>query len=176
VAVSSRHEGDDSPTMIYFAVASTAVPAVLLLSFVFLLYQSGSGFSQGALETETAAIVFILISSALTFMLVRRSSNRTELFQRKLLSANEALRVFMLSSPIPMKSISSGGTIKIWNTAAEKVFGWKGEEIIGRRHKDVLAFAQTRFADLAQLMQGGTPVSSKGLQIKRKAASLHRRA
>jgi PAS domain S-box-containing protein len=100
-----------------------------------------------------------------------RYSKRTQLFERELLDANSTLRVFMLASPVPLMSVASDGTVKMWNTAAEKATGWNESEIVGKKHLDVPALSQTRFPELVRMIQEGTPVSSEGIQVKRKDGS-----
>jgi PAS domain S-box-containing protein len=46
-----------------------------------------------------------------------------------------ALRAFeslIETSPLPIVALDSRGLVQIWNHAAEEVFGWKREEVIGR--------------------------------------------
>ncbi len=83
-------------------------------------------------ETAVAAATFILISAALTFGLVMRYTRRTKEFERRLVDANETLKVFMSSTPVPLMSLGPDGTVKSWNVAAERALGWSQEEVVGR--------------------------------------------
>ena len=61
----------------------------------------------------------------------------TEVSERKraedaLREANEALMALIEASPLAIVSIGTGRMVKMWNPAAERVFGWTEEEVLGR--------------------------------------------
>ncbi|MBO6793934.1 MAG: PAS domain S-box protein [Balneolaceae bacterium] len=52
--------------------------------------------------------------------------------EQKLEKANRRLRSLIDASPIPIYSIDKKGLVKeFWNPSAERIFGWKKEEVIG---------------------------------------------
>lgn len=50
----------------------------------------------------------------------------------KLLDSNEKLNALIHSSPLAIVAIDPEGNIMLWNPAAEKMFGWKEKEVMGR--------------------------------------------
>src|SRR5947199_2834735 len=66
-------------------------------------------------------------------------SNRTleiEVIERKhaeceLLQANETLRILFHASPIAIVVLDPQGLVRLWNSAAERLFGWSEQEVIG---------------------------------------------
>ncbi len=55
------------------------------------------------------------------------------LAEKKLEQTNNRLRSLINASPIPIYSLDTGGRVKdFWNPAAERILGWKKEEVIGK--------------------------------------------
>ncbi|MCX5905536.1 MAG: PAS domain S-box protein, partial [Proteobacteria bacterium] len=63
--------------------------------------------------------------------LVREVSERKRA-EEALRESNEALMALIEASPLAIVSIAAGQTVKMWNPAAERMFGWKAEEVLGR--------------------------------------------
>ncbi len=49
------------------------------------------------------------------------------------LSEHELLRAVVAESPVAMTVVDAAGIAIVWNPAAERLFGWGGQEVIGRR-------------------------------------------
>lgn len=52
--------------------------------------------------------------------------------ERELKRTNETLRTLIAESPLGVIASDSEGIVTIWNPAAERIFGWKAAETIGR--------------------------------------------
>jgi len=53
--------------------------------------------------------------------------------EEKLAKTNKRLRSLIDASPIPIYSLSDQGIVKdLWNPAAERILGWKKDEVIGK--------------------------------------------
>ena len=52
--------------------------------------------------------------------------------EQELRSVHELLAALVNSSPLPIVLIGADGRVTLWNTAAERVFGWTAEEVLGR--------------------------------------------
>ncbi|MDD2321677.1 MAG: PAS domain S-box protein, partial [Geobacteraceae bacterium] len=44
--------------------------------------------------------------------------------------ANQRLEAIIESSPLPILAMDPKGIVKLWNSAAERVFGWKAQEVL----------------------------------------------
>jgi diguanylate cyclase (GGDEF)-like protein/PAS domain S-box-containing protein len=60
---------------------------------------------------------------------VRKEKKRAE---EALLESTEALEAVVQSSPLAIIVIDLDGKVKMWNPAAEEIFGWKKEEVLGK--------------------------------------------
>jgi PAS domain S-box-containing protein len=50
---------------------------------------------------------------------------------------SETLRALILAAPVGISSCDSEGIVRVWNPAAERIFGWKASEVIGRPMAEV---------------------------------------
>ncbi|MEO8104161.1 MAG: EAL domain-containing protein, partial [Betaproteobacteria bacterium] len=70
--------------------------------------------------------------------------------ERTLSESNQKLRSIIEASPLAIIARDLQGVISLWNPAAEKIFGWKSDEVVGTAHsivpveirEDVLALRQ----------------------------------
>jgi len=49
-----------------------------------------------------------------------------------LMKTTHTLQAIVKSSPVPIYTLDPLGTVLLWNHAAERVFGWKAEEVMGK--------------------------------------------
>jgi PAS domain S-box-containing protein len=86
--------------------------------------------------------------------------------------ASERLRALISAAPVAICSSDAGGIVRIWNPAAERIFGWKAGEIVGRQMAEV-------FADLGGPLNGprnggGAPIQVIEKTLRRKdSAAVH---
>lgn len=73
--------------------------------------------------------------------------------EAELRSANESLRALIRASPAAIVSIDPDGTVRTWNSAAERIFGWSAAEVLDRPlptvpddHRDEFRFLLHRYA------------------------------
>lgn len=60
---------------------------------------------------------------------VRRERKRAE---EALRETNQTLQAVVQSSPLAIVIIDLGGNVRMWNPAAEQIFGWSEQEVLGR--------------------------------------------
>ena len=78
-------------------------------------------------------------------------------------AANQLLLGAMESSPLPIILTDSNGKIAVWNRAAEQLFGWTGEEVVGELLANIPEGQLQDFqAALKSLFNGQT---QKGLEM-----------
>ncbi|MEZ2322048.1 MAG: PAS domain S-box protein [Microcoleus sp.] len=54
-----------------------------------------------------------------------------KLTQAKLCETNQVLQGLMKALPLPVVAIDTNALVKVWNPAAERIFGWKESEVLG---------------------------------------------
>ncbi|HEU5161815.1 MAG TPA: PAS domain S-box protein, partial [Thermoanaerobaculia bacterium] len=81
-------------------------------------------------------------------------------------AANEALRAVVRSSPLPIIVLDEDLTVRLWNPAAEKTFGWSEEEVIGRRSPLITSELEAESARFAAKLASGDEVPP--LETKRR--------
>jgi PAS domain S-box-containing protein len=59
--------------------------------------------------------------------------------------AKERLEAIVMGSPVAIGAIDPQGVITLWNPAAERLFGWKSEQVLGRPNPLVAANDRERF-------------------------------
>ena len=66
---------------------------------------------------------------------------------RELVSTNETLEALVASSPAAVVMLDLKGRVVVWNRAAQRIFGWKSAEILGKNNP-IVPLGQTAQADL----------------------------
>lgn len=57
---------------------------------------------------------------------------KRERIEQTLTENNQTFRAFIHTTPLAVISLSSERKVQVWNAAAERMFGWKQEEVIGK--------------------------------------------
>ena len=91
---------------------------------------------------------------------------QAELADRK--SAEEALRAsnanletLIQVSPLAISLLDPKGNVQLWNTAAEKIFGWTSQEVIGHPNPIVPANKQSEYATWSANILHGKPLTNQ---------------
>jgi len=82
-------------------------------------------------STNTALLLYIGIL-AVTGLSLGPATPRHERAERALRTANEQLAAVIHSSPLAIYTLDPASTVLTWNRAAEALYGWRAEEVIGR--------------------------------------------
>jgi PAS domain S-box-containing protein len=107
----------------------------------------------------------------------RRVSNR-DITERKhaevaLRQANETLRVTLDAAPVAIFDLDTEGRVKsLWNAAAEKLLGWRRDEVLGRFLPSVPEESREEFARFREGLHSGKPIMGKDVVRRRKDGSL----
>lgn len=89
------------------------------------------------------------------------------------LKESEAFQKALIeSSPLPFISIDLQGNVVTWNEAAEKVFGWTEEEVIGKPNPIIPPDKSEEFKNLSKFVLEGNSFSGKELKRIRKDGGL----
>ncbi|HYW38373.1 MAG TPA: PAS domain S-box protein [Terriglobales bacterium] len=82
--------------------------------------------------------------------------------------AHQALRAVIDTSPLAIVALDLGGIVQSWNLAAERMFGWRGDEVLGRPLPDL---SDGIPADRMRRLEAGETLVFEGRR-KRKDGSL----
>jgi two-component system, cell cycle sensor histidine kinase and response regulator CckA len=79
--------------------------------------------------------------------------------------ANETLRASITASPLAIFSVDAEGIVRSWNDAAERMYGWQADEIVGKPYALVGPDQRLEFQHLLQSVLGGSSFS--GVEVAR---------
>ncbi len=82
--------------------------------------------------------------------------------------SNETLEALFRSSPLAIVTFDSRGIIRIWNPAAERMFGWSADEVIGKPHPIVPEDKQEEFRVLREVALRGEIFTNREVRRRRK--------
>jgi PAS domain S-box-containing protein len=81
--------------------------------------------------------------------------------------ANERLQASITASPLATFSLDHDGVIRSWNAAAEKLYGWRAEDLVGKPYPLASVERRLEFEHLLRSVLQGSSFS--GLEIVREA-------
>ena len=88
--------------------------------------------------------------------------------EEELRHSNEMFRALIQASSLAIILLDENGKVKLWNLAAERIFGWSEQEVLGQRPPFVPDDKLSEFTSLcSQIFQGQT-LTRKELQRQRK--------
>jgi PAS domain S-box-containing protein len=98
-----------------------------------------------------------------------------KLAESSLTQALETLRALVTASPLAIYMIDGRGLVTtVWNLAAERIFGWKAEEVLGRRLPTVGDGQREEFEHLRErVMAGETLTGVEVLRQRRDGTPIH---
>jgi PAS domain S-box-containing protein len=86
--------------------------------------------------------------------------------------ANETLRATLDAAPVAIFDLDLDGRIRdIWNSAAERVLGWRRDEVLGQFLPSVPEAGKEEFARFRELIRSGKSITGKDLVRCRKDGS-----
>ena len=88
--------------------------------------------------------------------------------EEELRHSNEMFRALIQASPLAIFLLNVDGTVKSWNAAAEQIFGWREEEVLGELLPIVPQDKQDEFVHTCQRILQGHTVTRRELQRQRK--------
>ena len=91
--------------------------------------------------------------------------------EEKLRATTTQLKTLIQVSPLAIVALDADGNVQIWNPAAEHIFGWSTEEIMGFPNPIVPGDKQEEYSRLSQQVLGGQPLSSLEVIRQRKDGS-----
>jgi len=83
-------------------------------------------------------------------------------------STNAALNTLLQSAPLPLFSMDMSGNVVHWNPAAEAVFGWTEDEVIGKKCPFLVAGSREEFESFYAETLGGERITGAESRLLRK--------
>ena len=78
-----------------------------------------------------------------------------------------SLRELIQFSPLAIEELDPEGKVKLWNTAAEQMFGWRECEVLGRAYPAIPAESRAEFEDEMRHVLNGATIQSKLVRRQR---------
>lgn len=95
------------------------------------------------------------------------AKEREELIER-LRESNEKWQMLVTGAPLAILALDESARIEIWNPAAERLFGWPADEVLGRRTPLIPADKEAEFQNnMAMLVGAGQPVTMEVTRLRR---------
>jgi PAS domain S-box-containing protein len=76
------------------------------------------------------------------------------------------------ASPVAIIGLSAAGNVLLWNVAAERIFGWAAEQVIGKPLPTIPAGSEPEFSHILDSQMQGIPQRSRDVVRRRKDGSL----
>ncbi len=89
----------------------------------------------------------------------------------ELQAANQALRAIIEAAPLAIFSLDADGMVKSWNPAAERMFGWREQEVLGMPLPIVPEESKEEFRALRQRVLRGEMILNVELRRRRRDGS-----
>lgn len=146
-------------------------PVLRFFAFGFLLIAGGLGLA-GALEVSP----WVVLGSAATVALVEGVAIKSQIGVRERIRDREAelremsewLNSIIEASPDAIFVIDLDGAIQLWNPAAERIFGWSEEEVLGEPLPIVPDEKMEEYRGLRERVHSGESFSGVELRRQRK--------
>jgi PAS domain S-box-containing protein len=102
----------------------------------------------------------------------KRSEERLRSRELEAQRARRTLETLIASAPVAIVALDSTDSVCTWNPAAERVFGWKAEEVLGRPLPNVPPFRSEEHRLLKEVLLQGGSFASIETQRQRKDGAL----
>jgi PAS domain S-box-containing protein len=111
------------------ATLTTLAVAVLAVGFT---ARGGGPFVMGTVaRTDIALLLYVCILS-ITGLVLSAFAAQRQRAESALRDAHQNVRAVIEGSPLPIYALDTANIVQSWNHAAEALFGWRAEEVIGR--------------------------------------------
>ena len=78
---------------------------------------------------------------------ISRDITESKFAEEALRSTNELLQALINAAPLAIDVVDTDGKVKLWSPAAERLFGWKADEVIGKPLPFIPDEMQEKFAE-----------------------------
>lgn len=125
---------------------------------------------DGRVRTYLSVKFALLDSSGRPFGVCSISTDITDRkeAEEKLRELTDRLQAVVRASPMAVIAIDPDGTVRMWNPAAERIFGWSENEVVGRRVPFVPDDKQEEFRALREQVLRGESLFQLELERRKK--------
>ena len=103
---------------------------------------------------------------------LQREVARRKNVEEALHESEKNLRATIMASPLPIVSVDPEGRVTLWNSAAERVFGWSEQEVLGKPYPIVPTDRHNEHSDLRMRAFEGETFTGIELVRQRKDGAL----
>lgn len=97
-----------------------------------------------------------------------QTSDVDRFFGESLTREGALLRAVVRASPMAIISLDMEGRVLVWSAAAERIYGWKAEEVIGHPLPVLPPGQEEAFRSRQALLKGGHSFATSPLKVRRK--------
>ncbi|HLF83738.1 MAG TPA: PAS domain S-box protein, partial [Blastocatellia bacterium] len=101
----------------------------------------------GPFDPQAALPLFLFTPVALLVSIFTAESQRA---RKGLAETSETLEAVVDASPLAIIAVDTDGNIRTWNPAAERIFGWSAQEVIGRPNPIVPKDKQDEYCEFRE--------------------------
>jgi PAS domain S-box-containing protein len=83
-------------------------------------------------------------------------------------SPDDSLRAVLQFSPLAILELNPEGKIKLWNNAAERMFGWVEREVLGRVNPIIAPETRAEYQDDISRLLAGSTIRGKDVRLQHK--------
>lgn len=99
---------------------------------------------------------------------LRGELTQREQIERDLRESQERMATLVDAAPVAIFSMDTEGIIRAWNRAAERIFGWRAEEVLGGKNPLVPAENEPEYRQLLARCAAGEVLSNIEVERQRK--------
>lgn len=151
------------------AVETQAVACLPLLSRGRVLGAVGLGFHAPRAFREDERAFMLDLSRQAAQVLERAQLYAAEQRARTALrDAHQTLEAIIQSSPTAIVLMDPDGTVRLWNPAAEQIFGWTADEVLGRHMPSVPETRREEFhGNVARVARGEALLGTEAQRVRK---------
>ena len=102
----------------------------------------------------------------------KRIESESQLRARELFQANQTLAALIANAPVAIVAMDHSNHVRIWNPAAERMFGWTAEEVMGQMLPYLPGEREEEHRVFRELLKQGGSISGVETQRRRKDGGL----
>lgn len=85
----------------------------------------------------------------------------------RLWNTNQTLKTIIQASPLAVYVVGASGKVIMWSKMAEKMFGWKANEVLGKKLPIVQKEMQAEFKEHMQTLLNGSMFTSETVRVRK---------